>query len=51
MTFPAACDLLVTNGHVLTMDGDFTAFPDGAVAIEVRSAGKAGQGPSWTRVV
>ncbi len=33
MTFPAACDLLVTNGHVLTMDGDFTAFPDGAVAI------------------
>lgn len=33
MTFPAACDTLVTNGHVLTMDGDFTAFPDGAVAI------------------
>lgn len=33
MTFPATCDTLVTNGHVLTMDGDFTAFPAGAVAI------------------
>ena len=33
MTFPATCDRLVTNGQVLTMDGDFTAFPAGAVAI------------------
>lgn len=26
-------DLVVTNGHVLTMDAGFTAFPDGAVAV------------------
>jgi len=31
--FPPRCDLLVTNGHVLTMDAAFTAFPKGAVAI------------------
>ncbi len=43
MSFPAACDLLVTNGHVLTMDTDFTAFERGAVAI---SAGRiAAVGP------
>lgn len=35
--FPARCDALVTNGHVLTMDDGFTAFPDGAVAISGRS--------------
>jgi 5-methylthioadenosine/S-adenosylhomocysteine deaminase len=28
-----ACDLLLTNAHVLTMDEHFTAFPRGAVAI------------------
>ncbi|MCB2115451.1 MAG: amidohydrolase [Rhodobacteraceae bacterium] len=32
-TFPARCDTLVTNGHVLTMDEGFTAWPEGAVAI------------------
>ena len=31
--FPARCDTLVTNGHVLTMDDAFTAIRDGAVAI------------------
>lgn len=31
--FPDRCDMLVTNGHVLTMDEDFTAVPEGAVAI------------------
>lgn len=31
--FPARCDMLVTNGHVLTMDAGFTAFERGAVAI------------------
>lgn len=31
--FPASCDMLVTNGHVLTMDDAFTAHPSGAVAI------------------
>lgn len=31
--FPDRCDTLVTNGHVLTMDKDFTDFRDGAVAI------------------
>ncbi len=35
--FPARCDMLVTNGHILTMDADFTAFERGAVAI---SAGR-----------
>lgn len=31
--FPDRCDMLVTNGHVLTMDEDFTVVPEGAVAI------------------
>ncbi|KAB2881993.1 MAG: amidohydrolase [Albidovulum sp.] len=31
--FPARCDMLVTNGHVLTMDAGFTAFGEGAVAV------------------
>lgn len=31
--FPASCDTLVANGHVLTMGEDFTAYPEGAVAI------------------
>lgn len=33
IAFPDRCEMLVTNGHVLTMDEDFTAFPEGAVAI------------------
>lgn len=37
-------DLLITNGHVLTMDGDFTEVSDGAVAI---TGGKiVGVGPT-----
>jgi len=31
--FPDRCDTLVTNGHVLTMDDSFSAYPEGAVAI------------------
>jgi 5-methylthioadenosine/S-adenosylhomocysteine deaminase len=27
------CDLLLTNAHVLTMDDDFSAYPQGSVAI------------------
>jgi 5-methylthioadenosine/S-adenosylhomocysteine deaminase len=33
---PNHCDVLVTNGHVLTMNGDRQVFPDGAIAISGR---------------
>ena len=31
---PENCDLLIVNGHVLTMDSKRTVFADGAVAIK-----------------
>ena len=30
---PPSCDILLTNAHVLTMDGRFTAWPSGSVGI------------------
>jgi 5-methylthioadenosine/S-adenosylhomocysteine deaminase len=31
---PRSCDLLIVNGHVLTMDARRSVLPDGAIAIE-----------------
>jgi 5-methylthioadenosine/S-adenosylhomocysteine deaminase len=33
LNVPQSCDILLTNAHVLTMDQEFTAWPNGAVAI------------------
>lgn len=33
---PKSCDLLVTNGYLLTMNGKREAYPDGAIAITGR---------------
>ncbi len=30
---PRSCDLLIVNGHVLTLDTNRTVYPDGAIAI------------------
>lgn len=30
---PKTCDLLIVNGYLLTMDGNRTVYPDGAIAV------------------
>ena len=44
-----ACDVLVSNGCILTMNADRTIVPDGAIAINGHSIAAVGPGKEILR--